>query len=219
MMECVRSACFATRKQLMRQHSFNPSRDYLKFTSNHFLKASYFTNADRIKKDDPYASLNLSWGATVTEIKEAYKKLAREYHPDLNQKDPPEIAMKKFQRIQLAYEKLTDAKGVHRDDIADQWRFQVWRRGDIIAQQRTDVAGLARNRPIQPAKTERSNWGVLSLGHPSGSGNSHVRNEYIGDGSTKSSSVGTGRNKWVKPKEFKPWNESDTINSKNLKVV
>ena len=37
------------------------------------------------------------------------------------------------------------------DDI-DGWSFRVWRTGDVIAQERTDVAGIARRRPVLPAR-------------------------------------------------------------------
>merc|ERR1719445_336613 len=117
------------------------------FYCNRFLSAPFYTNAERIKRNDPYANLGLSWGATITEIKEAYKKLAREYHPDLNKTDTPEKAIQKFQNIQKAYVKLMNLDGAHRDDLVDQWSFQVWRSGDLIAQKRTDVAGVARKRP------------------------------------------------------------------------
>ena len=58
------------------------------------------------------------------------------------------------------------------------------------------------------ADTKVATWGIAALGHPDNRGVSLKRGELIGDGAgnKKSSTVGTGRNKWVKPKEFKPWN-------------
>lgn len=178
------------------------------------LRASYFTNTETMKKDDPYAQLDLTWGATTTEIKDAYKQKARALHPDVNKSDTPEKALKKFQAVQLAYAKLMDVKGApHRDDLMEEWSFAVWRNGDILAQERTDVAGVARKRPVKPAAAEKNpQWGVAALGHPDGGGNKSRRAEYLGDGTAKgprSSTVGTGQNKWVTPKEFKPWNPKD----------
>lgn len=171
--------------------------------------ASYFTNTDLMKKDDPYAALGLTWGATVTEIKDSYKRLARELHPDVNTEDTPEQAIKKFKVVQASYAKLMDVKGSHRDDLADQWAFQIWRNADIVAQERTDVAGLKRKRPVKPADSEKTRqWGLPALGHPDGKrGNALSRSsEYLGDGSgKKTGTVGSGINKWVQPKEFKPW--------------
>ena len=178
----------------------------------------YFTNTDAMKKDDPYATLGLTWGASVTEIKAAYKKLAVQYHPDLQQgKVSQKKAQETFQRIQRAYEILMNKNNDnHRDDLADEWSFRIWRDGDIIAQERTDVAGVVRKRPIKPAESKRSAWGVATIGHPSGKGNSvRRRDEYLGDGKPvgkTNGTVGTGRNKWVKPKKFKPWDPNSSFN-------
>ena len=64
-----------------------------------------FTNTDAMKRHDPYAQLGLTWGATTTEIKEAYHKKAREYHPDVNRENPHDT-VRKFQQVQSAYQKL-----------------------------------------------------------------------------------------------------------------
>ncbi|MDF1880109.1 J domain-containing protein [Sulfurimonas sp. MAG313] len=52
-----------------------------------------------------YETLNVSSSASETEIKKAYRKLARQYHPDVN-KD--EDAEEKFKEINAAYEVLSD---------------------------------------------------------------------------------------------------------------
>lgn len=180
------------------------------------MTATYFTNTDVMKGADPYAQLGLTWGATTTEIKEAYIMKARTLHPDVNKEDPPEQALKKFQAVQKAYQQLMDVKGApHRDDLVEEWSFAVWRNSDILAQDRTDVAGEMRKRPSKPASSvTNKQWGVATLGHPDGGGNRSRRAEYLGAGSTqgpKTSTVGTGRNKWVKPKIFKPWNPSEPV--------
>jgi len=113
-------------------------------------RSHYFTNGDRVKGVGPYAILGLSWGATNTEIKEAYHKLAREHHPDVNSK----ASLEKFQKIQHAYSSLLDVKNFRfssSKEKLEQYSFQTWRLGDAIAQQRTDVAGAARKRPKPPA--------------------------------------------------------------------
>ena len=53
-----------------------------------------------------YHTLGVSKGATDAEIKSAYRKLARQYHPDLN-KDNKEAA-EKFKEISCAYDVLGD---------------------------------------------------------------------------------------------------------------
>jgi curved DNA-binding protein len=55
---------------------------------------------------DYYKILGLSKNATTDEIKKAFRKLARQYHPDLNPNDKE--AHKKFQQINEANEVLSD---------------------------------------------------------------------------------------------------------------
>lgn len=55
---------------------------------------------------DYYKILGLDKSASEAEIKKAYRKLARKYHPDLNQNDAS--AKKKFQQINEANEVLSD---------------------------------------------------------------------------------------------------------------
>lgn len=52
-----------------------------------------------------YTTLEIAPGASEAEIKKAYRKLARQYHPDVN-KDPK--AEEKFKEINAAYEVLSD---------------------------------------------------------------------------------------------------------------
>ncbi len=56
--------------------------------------------------NDYYKTLGISREATDDEIRKSYKKLAREYHPDLRPND--KAAIKKFKKIQEAYAILGD---------------------------------------------------------------------------------------------------------------
>jgi molecular chaperone DnaJ len=56
---------------------------------------------------DPYAVLGVTKKASADEIKKAYRKLARQYHPDRNPDDPK--AEERFKEVQQAYDILGDA--------------------------------------------------------------------------------------------------------------
>ncbi len=55
---------------------------------------------------DLYSALGVSKGASADEIKRAYRKLARQYHPDKNPGDA--AAEERFKEIQHAYDVLSD---------------------------------------------------------------------------------------------------------------
>lgn len=55
---------------------------------------------------DPYAALGVSRDATPDQIKSAYRKLARQYHPDVNPDNPEAEA--KFKEVSTAYAILSD---------------------------------------------------------------------------------------------------------------
>lgn len=71
--------------------------------------------------DDPYKALGLSPQATQDEIRKAYRKLAKKYHPDLNPGDS--AAEEKFKQVSQAFDLLGDEEKRRRYD-----------RGEIDAQ-------------------------------------------------------------------------------------
>ena len=54
---------------------------------------------------DPYESLGLPRGASADDVRKAYRRLAREHHPDANPDDP--AAEERFKEIQQSYEILS----------------------------------------------------------------------------------------------------------------
>ncbi|MBS1700289.1 MAG: molecular chaperone DnaJ [Armatimonadetes bacterium] len=63
---------------------------------------------------DPYEVLGVSRNASADEIKSAYRRLARRYHPDVNPDDPS--AEEKFKEASNAYEILSDSEKKARYD-------------------------------------------------------------------------------------------------------
>lgn len=63
---------------------------------------------------DLYAALGVASSASDAEVKKAYRRLARKFHPDVNPGDPG--AQKKFQEVAAAYEVLRDPERRRRYD-------------------------------------------------------------------------------------------------------
>ena len=65
--------------------------------------------------DNAYKILEITVSATDIEVKKAYRKMAKKYHPDkLQSKDPALIkgAQEKFQEVQKAYELIQKERGL-----------------------------------------------------------------------------------------------------------
>jgi DnaJ-class molecular chaperone len=64
-----------------------------------------FRSSNALNKKDYYSVLNVPKGTAAGDIKKAYFKLAKEFHPDVNK---TEGAKGKFAEINEAYETLGD---------------------------------------------------------------------------------------------------------------
>ena len=75
---------------------------------------------DTTMAEDPYSTLGLQRTATEDDIRRAFRRLAKELHPDVNPDNPE--AMERFKRVSTAYELLGDPA-----------RRQAYDRGEIDA--------------------------------------------------------------------------------------
>ncbi|MFR7952050.1 MAG: DnaJ domain-containing protein [Ruminococcus sp.] len=82
---------------------------------------------------DPYSVLGVSRNATDEEIKKAYRKLSRKYHPDANINNPnKDQAEEKFKEVQQAYEQIMREREYGKQwwifrRIRWLWIWRIWR--------------------------------------------------------------------------------------------
>ena len=70
---------------------------------------------------DPYDTLGVATDASQAEVKLAFRKLVRTYHPDVN---PDENAAARFRRINAAYEIVGDVERRRRFDLGQDWEVR-----------------------------------------------------------------------------------------------
>ncbi len=76
-----------------------------------------------VKFQDYYETLGVDRNASEKEIKSAYRKLARKWHPDLHSAGEKEKAEEQFKKINEAYEVLKDPEKRKRyDQLGSRWK-------------------------------------------------------------------------------------------------
>lgn len=107
---------------------------------------------------DYYSRLGVNRDASGREIKQAYRKLARKHHPDVNPGD--KSAEARFKQINEAYEVLSDKKKRQKyDRFGDQWQH-----ADQFAQaghQQTPFGNFSQAGGAQGFRFEEADLGSL----------------------------------------------------------
>lgn len=106
---------------------------------------------------DPYEVLGVSRSATADEIKKAYRRLARQHHPDANPDDPGAEA--RFKEVAQAYEVLSDpSRRQTIDDPAAPAR-PMPRAKDPDMSDLSDLFDTFFGTPSKPSRSLMEDWG------------------------------------------------------------
>jgi curved DNA-binding protein len=160
---------------------------------------------------DYYKILGVDKMASPEDIKKAYRKLARRYHPDLNPNDKD--AVKKFQQINEAHEVLSDAE---KRKKYDQYGAD-WKNAEQFEQARKQRKASSQANPFEQG-------GNYNYADEEGTGFSDFFSQMFGGG---------GRGHEVKFKgqdyraevqlnlseAYKTHQQSFTVNGKNIRIT
>ena len=108
---------------------------------------------------DYYKTLGVEKNAAPDAIKDAYRKLARKYHPDMHPENRKAEMSEKFKEVNEAYEVLSDAKKKQMyDQLGPDWENGA-RAGQQGGQQRPDPRQYARQNPFGQGGANYASYG------------------------------------------------------------
>lgn len=135
-----------------------------------------------------YDMLGISETGSISDIKKAYKQLARKYHPDVSPPDRTEEYTKRFIKVQEAYETLSDpqtralydmnlARGLHlafstgrrseRMDDVEEWRLRWQTQLDELrlrSVHKDNVSSVRGKTPSWGGRMRRKRTDIYDLG-------------------------------------------------------
>ncbi|CAN6457117.1 unnamed protein product [Victoria cruziana] len=117
-----------------------------------------------------YQLLGIPESGSLLEIKQAYKQMARKYHPDVSPPDLAEEHTKRFIRVQEAYETLSDPmrRAMYDRDLARglQFAFSARRRPDLDMDDKDGWKGRWKSQvaELKRRSVEKNFDGNLSWG-------------------------------------------------------
>ncbi len=158
---------------------------------------------------DYYKTLGLSKSATESEIKKAYRKLARKYHPDLNPNDKD--AEKKFKEINEANEVLSNPE--HRkkyDQYGEHWKNSEAYEQAKQQQQQRAYQSQSGSGDAYSGQDFEDIFGSMFGGQASGGRQRHVRFKGQDFNATLQLDL---------KDVFKTHKRTITVNNKNLRIT
>ncbi|MDX6188359.1 J domain-containing protein [Flavobacterium sp. Fl-318] len=163
---------------------------------------------------DYYKTLEITKSATDAEIKKAYRKAARKYHPDLNPNDKE--AEKKFKEINEANEVLSNPENRKKYDKYG----KDWKHADEF-----EKAGYNPNQQQQTRQQSSSDYNDFSGGDFSGSDFSDFFNSMYGStGGNKRQSKYRGQDYNAElqldlDSAYNTHKQNLTVNGKNIRIT
>lgn len=166
---------------------------------------------------DYYKVLDVTKSATEAEIKKAYRKLARKYHPDLNPNDKE--AEKKFKEINEANEVLSNPENRKKYDKYG----KDWKHADEFEKAGYDP-NQQQNRRQSGSQYADSDFSGFEGGDFSGSDFSDFFNSMYGGGRSRSQSKYRGQDFNAEleldlKSAYTTHKQSLTVNGKNIRIT
>ncbi len=163
---------------------------------------------------DYYKTLGIAKTALEKDIKNAYRKLARKYHPDLNPNDAE--ANKKFQQINEANEVLSDPdKRKKYDQYGENWQH-----GEAYEQARQQQQ--SRQYSGYSGGGEEGGFNFESFGGESGGFSDYFQSMFGGRGGRQSRYRGQDFNAELQlslQEAFETHKQTLTVNGKNIRIT